>query len=401
MKVYKTLLIAALTLPLSALSYAEDGYLVVLKSFATPTLKQGQAIDKQFSQLKKQGFSPYIIKTDAYPPLKKGLWALVLGEFDKQAATDKQTQVKTWVKDAYIRKVQLPEARAIDEQFAAVDTYFNNEKDCFVVEQYPERGDYGRDFCIGKQGYAVDIAYGDARAFVNINGEEFQGENWMGSDGFPFVVNDYPLTWIYRADKLRQPVAVSLVIGTTDVNGNDHNDRYLITINGKTLTPVKKKFPVKGLDTVAAYLRDGAAEALDDENTSSEDSVSPALQACLDDNKSSGWHRIVNANDCEIQDYQRQLIKIHQQIDGAYRALLTLPMHKGKQATGSLKKMDKAWQQYRDHKCQLFQALQLPFRRAQQSNCELETTKNYLEEQKKLLQEIQGTLADDKSFIEN
>ncbi len=401
MKAYKTLLLAALSLSLSALSYAEDGYLVVLKSFTTPTLKQGQAIDKQFTQLKQQGFSPYIIKTDAYPPLKKGLWALVLGEFDKPTAADKQTQVKTWVKDAYIRKVQLPEARAIDEQFAAVETYFNHETDCFSVDKSLEAEGYGRDFCIGKQGYAVDIAYGDARAFVNINGEEFQGENWMGSDGFPFVVNDYPLTWIYRADKLRQPIAVSLVISTTDADGNDHNDRYLITIKGKNLTPVKKKFPVKGLDAVAAHLRGDAAETLDDNNTSSDDTASPTLQACLDDNQSSGWHRIVNENDCYIQDYQHQLGDIHQKITAAYQALLALPMHKGKQATGSLKQMDKAWQQYRDHKCQLFQALQLPFRGAQQSNCELETTKSYLEEQKKLLQEIQGTLADDKSFAEN
>ncbi len=258
MKISKTFLmtalITALSLSLSALSHAEDGYLVILNSFSTPTLQQGQAIDKQFTQLKEKGFSPYIIKTDAYPPLKKGLWAMVLGEFDKATASDKQAKVKTWVSDAYIRKVQLPPARALDEQFSAVDTYFNNEKDCFVVEQYPEQGDYGRDFCIGKQGYAVDIAYADGRSFLNINGDEFQGENWMGSDGFPFVVSEHPLTWIYRADNLRQPIALSLVIGTTDADGNDHNNRYLININGKNLTAVKQKFPVDNWDTITEYL---------------------------------------------------------------------------------------------------------------------------------------------------
>ncbi len=59
----------------------------------------------------------------------------MLGEFDKQTAAEKQTQVKTWVSDAYLRKVQLPKARAIDDQFSAVDTYFNHGKDCFSVEQ--------------------------------------------------------------------------------------------------------------------------------------------------------------------------------------------------------------------------------------------------------------------------
>ncbi len=280
MKLYKTLLIAAFSLSLSAPGYAQDGYLVILKSFATtPTLKQGQAIEKQFSQLRAQGFAPYVIKTDDYPPLRKGLWAMVLGEFDKQTATEKQTQVKTWVSDAYLRKVQLPKVHAIDDQFSAVDTYFNNKKDCFSVEQALEQEGYGKDFCIGKQGYAVDIAYGDARAFVNINGKDFQGENWLGSDGFPFVISEYPLTWIYRNDNLRQPIAVSLVISTTDVDGNNHNDRYLIKINGKNLTPVKQKFPIKGgLDSLAEYF----AKSMDYFTVKETDTATTRLQASFD-----------------------------------------------------------------------------------------------------------------------
>ncbi len=65
----------------------QANHLVIVKSFKKPTLKQAKAIDKQFTQLQQQGFNPYFIKTDNYPPLKKGLWAMVLGEFDKATAT--------------------------------------------------------------------------------------------------------------------------------------------------------------------------------------------------------------------------------------------------------------------------------------------------------------------------
>ncbi len=133
-------------------------------------------------------------------------------------------------------------------------------------------------------------------------------------------------------------------------------------------------------------------------NTAHADNISATLQACLDDNKSSGWHIIANENLCYEQDYQRQIKQTQRQISHAYQQLLALPMHQNKQATGSIKQMDKAWQDYRDNKCQLLQALALPFRRTQQSTCELETTKNYLEEQKQLLQEIKETLQMDKEL---
>ncbi|PIE45004.1 MAG: hypothetical protein CSA45_04365 [Gammaproteobacteria bacterium] len=120
-----------------------------------------------------------------------------------------------------------------------------------------------------------------------------------------------------------------------------------------------------------------------------------SLEACLDDNHSSGWHIIANENACYIQEYQRQLADIHQQMSSIYQQILSLPMHKNKQASGSIAQMHKDWQQYRDNKCRLFTALELPFRRVQQSYCQLETTKSYLAEQQKLLQELQQTLADD------
>ncbi len=255
MKLYKILFVIAFSLLLSTLGYAKDGYLVILKSFSAPTLKQGQAIEKQFAQLKRQGFSPYFVKTDNYPPLREGLWAMVLGEFDKQSATAKQTQVKRWISDAYIRKVNLPELKPIDNEFVYTETYFNVDN-CFTIWEAPEQEGSGSDYCVGKQGFHVDTLYGDSRAYINISGEEFQGENWMGSEGFPYFHPAYPLRWIYRNDNPQRPIAVSLAISTSDIDGNHHTDRYLIKINDKKFTPVKQKFPVKGeLDSIAQYLK--------------------------------------------------------------------------------------------------------------------------------------------------
>ncbi len=135
-------------------------------------------------------------------------------------------------------------------------------------------------------------------------------------------------------------------------------------------------------------------------STANAKSISQALRTCLNDNKSSGWHIIANENICYTQEYQRQIKKTHRLIKKIYQQILALPMHKNKQATGSLSQMDTAWQKYRDNKCRLFQALELPFHRTQQSDCERETTKNYLVEQQKFLQELKRTLADDKKLMQ-
>ncbi len=391
MKLHKKLLITTLSLSLFSLGYAKDGYFVILKSFQQPSLKQAQAIDKQFTQLEKQGFSPFFIKTNDYPPLKKGLWAMVLGEFDKTTADNKQAKVNKWVGDAYVRKVTPPKLKPMADGFVYAETSIDENK-CFVINEEGDNEDWHKEVsCVGIQGHSVKIDYRAALTDFYLDNHKLTIDIDFSED-----LSTFPLVWIYQKARPQNVLAFSFVL-----SGDGTSKRYVFVRKDNRFIKIEKTFPIKALDEIADYLHNNYGEKLDTEAPKNEDTTPHNLQACLDDNHSSGWHRIANENSCYIQDYQRQIINIHQQIDKAYQELLTLPMHKDKQATGSLKKMHGAWQQYRDNKCQLFQALASPFRRAQQSNCERETMKNYLEEQQKLLQEIKGTLADDKSFSKN
>ncbi len=125
------------------------------------------------------------------------------------------------------------------------------------------------------------------------------------------------------------------------------------------------------------------------------------MQTCLDNIQASDWDVTADKNSCHTKEYLKQLPNIHKKIRYTYQRLLDFNKIKDKQATVAIEAMDKAWQQYRDNKCQLFQALSIPFRRTEKTRCELETTKNYLAEQKALLQAIQTSLADNISFSDN
>ncbi len=124
--------------PSQAQAQQQADHLVIVKAFPTPTLEQGKAIDKLFKQLQQQGFKPYFIKTDDYPPLKKGLWAMVLGEFDKATADSKQAKVKKLVSDAYVRQVDLPKVNSLDDKLIYRETIMGNvgkENHCFAVNE--------------------------------------------------------------------------------------------------------------------------------------------------------------------------------------------------------------------------------------------------------------------------
>ncbi len=155
-------------LSLATLSHAEDGYLVILKSFKQPNLQKAKVVEKQFKAVKQHGFKPYFIKTDDYPPLKQGLWAMVLGEYDKTTAKSQQHKVKQWVNDAYVRKVQLPTIYTMNDQLAYRISYFDDVDNCFTIWEEIEQEGSGGDYCVGSNGYHVDTLYGDSRAYLNI-----------------------------------------------------------------------------------------------------------------------------------------------------------------------------------------------------------------------------------------
>ncbi len=240
-------------LSFATLSHAKDGYLVILESFKQPNLQQAKMVEKQFNAVKQHGFKPYFIKTDDYPPLKQGLWAMVLGEYDKTTAKSQQHKVKQWVNDAYVRKVQLPTMQTMNDQLAYRTSYFNIDN-CFTIWEEMKQEGAGGDYCVGSNGYHVDTTYGDARAYLNINGKEFQGENWMGSEEFPYFDPAHPITWIYAKSNAKKPIAMSFALSTSDENGNHESHHYLIKINGDKFTPVKRKFPLNEFSEMAEYL---------------------------------------------------------------------------------------------------------------------------------------------------
>ncbi len=255
MRFYKTFFILASILALPTICYSQDSYLVILESFKRPTIQQGRLIKKQFAHLTEKGFSPYFIKTDDYPPLRKGLWAMVLGEFNEKLAKTKQQMVKKILSESHVRKVNLPTVKAIDENFSYSNTYVDNDH-CFTIQDVTtsKEGGSAHSYCVGKHGMHIDKGYVEVRSILNIAGQEIYGNsNTMGMS-MPEISSKYPISWIYQSGNLQRPIAVSMVVEdmSKELNGGA---RYLFILQGRKFALVKQKFPVKGLNKIAHYLQ--------------------------------------------------------------------------------------------------------------------------------------------------
>lgn len=73
---------------------------VVLGSY--PKIERAKA-DQRLSFVQGRGYDARIVDTDNYPSLRPGLWAVVVGPYDKDQAKQLAQQLRTVVPDAYVR----------------------------------------------------------------------------------------------------------------------------------------------------------------------------------------------------------------------------------------------------------------------------------------------------------
>lgn len=246
---------------------AEGNHLVILQSFQKPKALLGEEINTMLmptgktpspeeylnpmtntiQALQNNGFSPYVIQTDDYSPLHKGLWALVLGPFDKATAKAKQQYVRTWVKDAYIKTVKSPIAQQKQQGFSTLNTRIDNAH-C-MVSDYSFKHSVGvNNLCQGLNQYSVYNSWGDQYNVVQITHKKQVWE--LFSVNQPGLVLDikHPITWIYQNGKL---LALSAVIDEPT-----ETPRYAVFMGNTDLCPIDKRFNVSDIDAVLAYLND-------------------------------------------------------------------------------------------------------------------------------------------------
>lgn len=227
---------------------------ILMSTAATPSPEEyANPITNKIQSLRDNGFSPYLIQTDDYPSLRKGLWALVIGPFDKTTAKSKQQQVQAWVKDAYIRTVKPPVAQQTPQGFSTVNTYIDDAH-CMMISYDFKFSASVNNLCQGFDQYSVFNAWGDQYNTVEIT---HNNQVWnLFTVNQPGLVLDitHPITWIYQNEQL---FALSAVIEEAS-----ETPRYAVYVGEAGLCQIDKRFKAADIEAVLTYLKDSPSNCL-------------------------------------------------------------------------------------------------------------------------------------------